>query len=256
MLLNRMLLLFSKGANMVLLKVWGAENGPWMQALHCIFGCGSLVGVLLATPFLKSELGVKNSFESFNVTWKPENSSVVYQKETGMMTMLSHVAIAKTTVNPSVQQNDLTELVVANYDSQVHWAYLIIGLCLCFSAFLFVLLTFLCSEIKLQCCDKNKKSPEQNVKEEPDEPKNERVFRLKLTIIVFFFYLSYCILQTNYGNYLSTYTVKDLAWTEQEGARLTSGYWATFTLGQALGIVLVKVNIGFLFISLVYFAHN
>ena len=42
----------SFGGNMQLIKIWGDDHGPWMQALHCVFGVGALLGPLLATPFL------------------------------------------------------------------------------------------------------------------------------------------------------------------------------------------------------------
>ena len=38
--------------NMQLIKIWGDDHGPWMQALHCVFGVGALLGPLVATPFL------------------------------------------------------------------------------------------------------------------------------------------------------------------------------------------------------------
>ena len=46
---------FSKhylAGNMQLIKIWGDDHGPWMQALHCVFGVGALLGPLVATPFL------------------------------------------------------------------------------------------------------------------------------------------------------------------------------------------------------------
>ena len=48
-------LYFSKNylaGNMQLIKIWGDDHGPWMQALHCVFGVGALLGPLVATPFL------------------------------------------------------------------------------------------------------------------------------------------------------------------------------------------------------------
>ena len=37
---------------MQLIKIWSDEHGPWMQALHCVFGVGALLGPLVAVPFL------------------------------------------------------------------------------------------------------------------------------------------------------------------------------------------------------------
>ena len=227
---------------MVLLKVWGAENGPWMQALHCIFGGGALIGPLLAIPFLGSQAGVESSSPPLYSTSSPENASIIYQEASGLLSVLSNVTMETVTANYSHAVNNQTETITTEYESKVHWAYLILGLMLMGSAVLLFLVTIFCSDIKLQCHNKQKKSPDSEAKKDVPEQKDEKVFRFKLTALVFFFYLFYCILEMNYGNYLTTYVVKDLGWTEQEGARLTSGYWATFTLGRALGIVLVKVG--------------
>ena len=40
------------GGNVTLLQIWGKDHGPWMQALHCIFGLGAMIGPLIAEPFL------------------------------------------------------------------------------------------------------------------------------------------------------------------------------------------------------------
>lgn len=39
---------------MQLIKIWGDDHEPWMQALHCVFGIGALLGPLIATPFLSA----------------------------------------------------------------------------------------------------------------------------------------------------------------------------------------------------------
>ena len=39
---------------MQLIKIWGDDHEPWMQALHCVFGIGALMGPLIATPFLSA----------------------------------------------------------------------------------------------------------------------------------------------------------------------------------------------------------
>ena len=39
---------------MQLIKIWGDDHEPWMQALHCVFGIGALIGPLIATPFLSA----------------------------------------------------------------------------------------------------------------------------------------------------------------------------------------------------------
>jgi FHS family Na+ dependent glucose MFS transporter 1 len=40
------------GSNLMVLVLWGKENGPFMQALHFSFGLGAFHAPLLAKPFL------------------------------------------------------------------------------------------------------------------------------------------------------------------------------------------------------------
>jgi FHS family Na+ dependent glucose MFS transporter 1 len=40
------------GSNMFILHLWGKETTPFMQALHFMFGAGSLISPLIAVPFL------------------------------------------------------------------------------------------------------------------------------------------------------------------------------------------------------------
>ncbi|RWS16375.1 Sodium-dependent glucose transporter 1-like protein [Dinothrombium tinctorium] len=40
------------GGNVWILHLWGTESPPFIQALHFAFGCGALIGPLIAEPFL------------------------------------------------------------------------------------------------------------------------------------------------------------------------------------------------------------
>ncbi len=40
----------------MVVKIWGADHGSWLQALHLTFGIGALAGPLLAEPFLAQRL--------------------------------------------------------------------------------------------------------------------------------------------------------------------------------------------------------
>ena len=47
-----------------MINIWGDDHGPWMQALHCLFGIGALLGPLIATPFLSPTKTVNATGES------------------------------------------------------------------------------------------------------------------------------------------------------------------------------------------------
>ncbi|XP_070572018.1 sodium-dependent glucose transporter 1A-like [Ptychodera flava] len=57
------------GGNVVLVVVWGKENGPWMQALHFLFALGATMAPLVAAPFLTDPV-------SINATAVPEPTTV------------------------------------------------------------------------------------------------------------------------------------------------------------------------------------
>ena len=48
--------MFLLGGNVMVVQIWGADHGPWLQALHLIFGIGTLAAPLLAEPFLARKL--------------------------------------------------------------------------------------------------------------------------------------------------------------------------------------------------------
>ncbi len=41
---------------MQVVEIWAADHGPWLQALHLIFGMGTLTAPLIAEPFLAKGL--------------------------------------------------------------------------------------------------------------------------------------------------------------------------------------------------------
>ena len=61
------LLVLSAG-NVTMLKIWGKEHGPWMQALHTVYGLGALVGPLICEPFLAEKQKYKNAVKNLTRT--------------------------------------------------------------------------------------------------------------------------------------------------------------------------------------------
>ncbi len=51
---------------------------------------------------------------------------------------------------------------------------------------------------------------------------NNARFRILFLIGLFFFYIAYNGFGANYGNYVSTYAVKELAFTKQQGAQVSN----------------------------------
>ena len=233
------------GGNMALLKVWGEKNGPWMQALHCIFGLGALTGPLVAEPFLftspsNQSLSQPDTSDTFlNSTLHYDSTEPILMTEGYNVDLLSDLVTLNGTLNE-------TEATAQHYppETKIVWCYLIVGICNVISAALQFFMLFLTKEPISLCHGKTRgQNIKNNIQGEEllqNKSFSEKGFRIKIVILVFMFYLTYCTLELNYGNYLAAFAVKRLGWTKSAGAMVTSAFWATFTGGRALGIVLVK----------------
>ena len=46
--------LFISVTNIGIFSIWGKKNGPWVQALHCLFVVGMLLAPVISRPFLSN----------------------------------------------------------------------------------------------------------------------------------------------------------------------------------------------------------
>ena len=198
------------GGNVMLLRVWGDEHGPWMQALHCVFGLGTLMAPLLAEPFLSDQATLEPPADLSNDSW------------------------AYTESTPGQRNTSVNSATMLDSGTQIKWAYLIVGIMCCFSAFLIFTSGVFCGIGQILEGDDGKKS---SVGEAV--ARKENIFRYTLITLVFFFYASYCAVEIGVANYLASFAIY-LGWTKSAGAMVTSAFWASFTIGRALGIPLVR----------------
>ena len=61
--------------NMLIIRIWDKDNGPWMQALHFVFGLGSLAAPLVAEPCLY-EMSTQSTQPYLNTTDANQNYSM------------------------------------------------------------------------------------------------------------------------------------------------------------------------------------
>ncbi len=72
-------------ASMLTVRMWGESHAPWMQTLHCAYGIGSMLGPLVAEPFLK-ELKTNSTLDVIsitNVTGNVRTNYVRYKMDVG-----------------------------------------------------------------------------------------------------------------------------------------------------------------------------
>ncbi len=132
----------------------------------------------------------------------------------------------------------LTDAAVVEGESHVFYAYLIVGLVM-ISAGLALFMIFLASPPRHIFKTKEDKKEEEET-EKGTRP-DKLSFKVPFLIGVFVFYVMYCVVEGNYGNFLFTYAVEGLCWSKSAGAQVTSVFWTSFTVGRGLGIPLVKL---------------
>ena len=87
-------LYLNSGGNLVLLNIWGADHGPWMQALHAIFGAGAWMGPLIAKPFLAEQ---PQDTDILDVV--PASEEVIMQSTSGLMQLVGDHCAVKCVAN-------------------------------------------------------------------------------------------------------------------------------------------------------------
>ena len=90
-------------------------------------------------------------------------------------------------------------------------------------------------------CLKSSKQKKEETKQDGGTKPVKPSFRIPFLIGIFLFYMCYCVLEANYGNFLLAYAVEGLGWTKSMGATVTSVFWTTFMIGRGLGIIAVKL---------------
>lgn len=122
-------------------------------------------------------------------------------------------------------------------DTDVFYAYLVIGLVM-ISAALSLFMIFIATPPRnITKTIEEKKTEEET--EEGTRP-DDVTFKAPFLVGVFIFFVSYCMVEGNYGNFLLAYAVEGLGWSKSMGATVTSVFWTSFTIGRGLGIILVK----------------
>ena len=123
-------------------------------------------------------------------------------------------------------------------DTDVFYAYLILGI-VAISAGLTYFMIFIATPPRnvMKTKEERQKEEENDDDTKPDDPR----FKAPFLMGVFVFFVSYCMLEGNYGNFLLAYAVEGLGWSKSMGATVTAVFWASFTIGRGLGIFFVRV---------------
>ena len=98
----------------------------------------------------------------------------------------------------------------------------------------------MCGNQSKSCLKSSRQKKEDDEEDKGTKPVKAS-FRIPFLTGIFVFYVLYCILEANYGNFLLAYAVEELGWTKAMGATVTSVFYATYMIGRGLGIIAVKL---------------
>ena len=259
------------GSQVLLLDVWrGRDSGPYMHALHFMFGMGAFLAPVIARPFLinteelsahsaginitspditttnssglTKELTADNNFSSnllegaklFPLQNRnyPQNSSLEYIRQ-----------IIGQDGNSDANLNDAEgSLVDVNGQLTIKTLYPIIGVFPILIS-LGYLMYFVYDRRKASVVSSSQTLPDQTNSEsksspEPLQSKQMNKFKkMFLLVNMMVFYFLYAGLEVAYGTFITTFAVTSkLGLTRLQGSDITAVFWGAFATVRALSI--------------------
>jgi len=195
------LAIYDVGSNVWIMNVWGDLSSPFIQILHFMFGVGSILGPLLAKPFLVND-------------------------------ELLELSNNDTQCNSSGTVNNSTDI-CAEEEIMVQWPYLIVSLYTLVTVSIFAIVYFRSNEVDL--------SSSKVVDEVTDSSKINPKWRLiNICISTVFCHFMFA-LELIVGSFLMTFVVNcDLKLDKPTGALMNSVFWFAFTVARLPGIYISK----------------
>ncbi|XP_067660604.1 sodium-dependent glucose transporter 1B-like [Haliotis asinina] len=208
------------GMNVEVVEEWGDEGKPFMQALHFSFSLGATLSPFVLEPFLSEELE-ETTWTTTNYTFPPTRTI----SNTSNMVM--------------------TETAAPRTKSNIHYGFLIVAIPSGIFSFAFLIKYFL--ERNKGTSDVQRKYTRNDINnhEEEEGPvrKKRTLPRHLLVITLALFALFYFFLdevEDTSPSFLAVFVVKQMNWTKKYGGRLSSAFWASYTAGRGIGIILIN----------------
>ena len=209
--------------NIGIFMIWGKKNGPWVQALHCLFVVGMLLAPLISRPFLGQGTTDDNS--------TGELTETVVENRTTLNGEVNSVTSSSETQSSTKSDVDLM------------FPYLIAGILTFVSGAIFVFSMLSTKESGIRrMIFTDKRRPENTStgrKNQGGEDKIMRRRKLQLTTLVFFFILAFCTAEVLYGMFLVTFTVQFVGLDKQDAAMIASVFFFVTIASRAAGIFII-----------------
>lgn len=180
-------------------NIWGADNAPWMQALHFVFAVGGLIGPLIAKPFIYI---------------RPDENSTSTDNDTSMAT------------NRNLSIGDVTLIEDDTAGIRVWITYMIHSL-MVFIVALALFTVYISGSRK--CCQQRKQH------QTPATVEEERWF---ICVVVTFICNVMWLYATAFNciNFHVVFLVKHVGLNKSKATLMNAAFWASFTTGRACGI--------------------
>ncbi len=193
---------------MAVVKIWGSKNGPYMQALHCIYFAGFLFASLAAKPFL---------------------SNVQVQSDPDM------AAEGNYTKNrgPEHSLTNLTRSEVG--ESHVEVPYMMSG-----ALMLLTTVFCLCVVTREKLLNMSPIHHLEDSRATDTEKELRSAQKIIFVSLAFCLLFSYTATEMNYSVFLPTFLVQSYTYTPQKAAVTLSVYFTLFVCGRAIGIFAIK----------------
>ena len=210
----------------LLIRQYGERVPPFMQALHCAFGFGSLFSPLVLSPFLsQTSLPADADVDGALVAYDPSfHYAWLILGLTGLPCSLWLLYYTKTKDYPQLDLS-LAKLISAPFASS--------PAAVAPAASLQPLSP---ATPPLTPTAGWHEAGQQSSVLSAQEAAAEHRFQVKVILNVGFFLTLYVGCETGYGSYIYTYAVTQLGTSADTAAYLNSAYWASFAVGRAIGV--------------------
>ena len=218
----------TSGGNTEVLRVWGRENGPYMQALHFCFSLGALLGPLVTEPFL-----VQPRLACYDVSGANDTGHSFSGQTTKTANALTTSVVNSFEMRP---ENATTQCVEIYNKSEIGGAFWIAA-GIVFSSSMGFLHLFVKQKTTSADSDEDK-----SVKDTEDYTRKDMPMSLKVVVLILLCVLfgAYNVVEDGFVSFLATFLHAQFAWAKSDAAYATAVFWIAFASGRFLGIFTVS----------------
>ena len=223
----------------MLFSVWKSEAGPYFQLTHFFFAIGGILSPLVAKSFL-----IQITPQTLSQNTTGGLSGLISNDSAFTMDRRSNCSAEETVgkiMNASTNI-DCDGAVIFVKNTNVQFAYLISAVVV-LSAALPFLVYFITGSRKVQ---ENEESQNENAKKV-----SSKIQVLVVTLLCIVSAIGTAVVDS-IANYLASFGILQLDWSEDMGSSMTSLYFATYAVGNLIGVFILKCITSRSFVYLTY----